>query len=279
MFSKASMGKTVEMLADDALSMGFDGIDLTCREGGHILPQDAASSLESAITYLRSRGLSVPMLTSDYTNASQPYVREVFAAAARAGVQYIKLGYWRLSDYNGYYNCFNSVMTDLDGLEAVAREYGVCVILHPHDGPYVFSAAFQIRDALQNRDARYIGAYPDVGNLAAEGFSYGWILGMELLAPYTKVVAFKNFWAQRDDVSGLARWRPKLCPFDEGVVDFAHVFAILRKQGFDGCISVHGEYLGSSSFKVMSIEENLEQLKKDFLHIKKAYAVAPEAGA
>jgi len=275
MFSKAMQGKTIEKLADKALEMGFDGVDLTCREEGHVEPAESASALEKTAAYLRSRGLSVPLITTNYTSAAQPYARDVFAAAASAGVKYIKLGYWRMSDYNGYYHGFNSVMSDLDGLEDLARECGVCAVLHPHDGPYLFSAAFQIRDALANRDPQSIGAYPDCGNLAAEGMSYGWILGMEMLAPYTKVVAVKNFWAQRG-YPGESRWRPKLCPFDDGIVDFALLFTILRKQRFDGCVSVHGEYLGSSSFKVMNTEENLDQLDKDFRYLKETYTAALE---
>ncbi len=46
-----------------AKDMGFDGVDLTVRPKGHVLPERAAEDLPKAIDVIRSQGLSLPLMT------------------------------------------------------------------------------------------------------------------------------------------------------------------------------------------------------------------------
>src|SRR5687767_37451 len=43
---------------------GFDGVDLTVRAGGHVLPE-RAEDLPKAIEAIRAAGVSVPMITTE----------------------------------------------------------------------------------------------------------------------------------------------------------------------------------------------------------------------
>ena len=51
---------------------GFEGVDLTVRPGGHVLPERAAEDLPRAIEALTAQGVQVPMITTDLTSASAP---------------------------------------------------------------------------------------------------------------------------------------------------------------------------------------------------------------
>src|SRR5215211_5150016 len=76
---------------------GFTGVDLTVRAGGHVLPERAASDLPRAIDAIRSRGLAVPMVTTELTSAADPLAKPLLQAAAKSGVRYFKIGYWHYS--------------------------------------------------------------------------------------------------------------------------------------------------------------------------------------
>src|SRR5215207_4677814 len=74
---------------------GFDGVDLTVRARGHVLPERAATDLPRAIEAIRSHGLSVPMVTTELVSASHASARPLLQAAAKGGVRYFKTGYWQ----------------------------------------------------------------------------------------------------------------------------------------------------------------------------------------
>src|SRR5437870_1333623 len=74
---------------------GFDGVDLTVRPGGHVLPERAADDLPRAIDAIRAQGVTVPMVTTELTSAGDPAAKPLLLAAARNGVRYFKPGYWR----------------------------------------------------------------------------------------------------------------------------------------------------------------------------------------
>src|SRR5215207_8462575 len=74
---------------------GFDGVDLTVRAKGHVLPERAAADLPRAIDTIKAQGVSVPMITTELTAASDPTAKPLLQAAVKSGVRYFKTGYWR----------------------------------------------------------------------------------------------------------------------------------------------------------------------------------------
>ena len=77
---------------------GFDGVDLTVRAKGHVLPERAAADLPRAIDAIKAQGVSVPMVTTELTSASDPAAKPLLQAAAKSGVRFFKTGYWRYTD-------------------------------------------------------------------------------------------------------------------------------------------------------------------------------------
>jgi len=54
-----------------AAEVGFDGIDLTVRPGGHVLPENVEIDLPRAITAAGNAGLKVPMIVTKITGADE----------------------------------------------------------------------------------------------------------------------------------------------------------------------------------------------------------------
>src|SRR5687768_2483463 len=64
-FSKHFQWAGIEELASVCASLGYTGIDLTLRRGGHIEPATVENDLPRAVETIRKAGLTVPMVTTD----------------------------------------------------------------------------------------------------------------------------------------------------------------------------------------------------------------------
>jgi sugar phosphate isomerase/epimerase len=81
-FSKHLPDLNYEELGKTAKELGFDGVDLTVRPKGHVLPERAAEDLPRAVDTLRKHGLSVPMITTEITSATDPAANPILRTAA-----------------------------------------------------------------------------------------------------------------------------------------------------------------------------------------------------
>src|SRR5438132_172257 len=76
-FSKHLRFLEGEDLAKGAAEIGFDGVDLAVRAGGHVEPVRVAQDLPPLVKVLRDHGLEVPMITSGIEDAETPYAENV----------------------------------------------------------------------------------------------------------------------------------------------------------------------------------------------------------
>src|SRR5579859_2857846 len=72
-FSKHLQFLQGDALAAGAAEIGFDGIDLAVRKGGHIEPARVRQGLPKLVAAIRQHGLEVPMLTTDIVDADTPF--------------------------------------------------------------------------------------------------------------------------------------------------------------------------------------------------------------
>jgi sugar phosphate isomerase/epimerase len=98
LFSKHLPDLNYDQLGKTLRDLGFDGVDLTVRTQGHVLPERAAQDLPRAVETIRSHGLEVPMITTELVSASDPTARPILSTAARLKVPHCKLGYWEYGD-------------------------------------------------------------------------------------------------------------------------------------------------------------------------------------
>ena len=91
-FSKHLQWAKWDEMAAFAKSAGFDGVDLTVRSGGHVLPERVADDLPRAVEAIRKAGLEAPMITAGIVDASSPHAEAILAAASGLGIPRYKVG-------------------------------------------------------------------------------------------------------------------------------------------------------------------------------------------
>jgi sugar phosphate isomerase/epimerase len=216
---------------------GFDGVDLTVRPQGHVLPERAADDLPRAIEAIRARGVTVPMITTELTDASSPLAKPLLLAAARAGVRYFKTGYWRYSSSPDVRAQIAATAKNLQGLAALARECGIEMGFHNH-AAYIGAALWDIAPAIDGLEAKWAGYYFDPRHAVAEGGAGAWKAATHLVLPRLKMMALKDCrWAKTEK-----GWIVDNCPLGDGMVDWAWASNAIRSSGFTGPISLHLEY-------------------------------------
>lgn len=216
---------------------GFEGVDLTVRPRGHVLPERAAGDLPRAIEAIRAQGVAVPMITTALTSTRSPLARPLLEAAARNGVRYFKTGYWHYSDAPDVRAQVAAAGQDLTELASLAGECGIELGFHNHAG-YIGGALWDIAPAMDRLDPRWAGYYFDPRHAVAEGGGGAWKAATRLVAPRLKMVALKDcVWLK--DAQG---WQIENCPLGEGLVDWEWVGKALQDARFSGPISLHLEY-------------------------------------
>ena len=226
----SDLGKAVK-------AAGFDGVDLTVRPAGHVLPERAAEDLPRAIEAITAHGVKVPMVTTDLTSAATPSAKPLLQAAARSGVRYFKTGYWRYSASPDVKAQVTAAGEALAGLAALARDCGIELGFHNH-AAYIGAALWEIAPAMDRLDPRWAGYYFDPRHAVAEGGGGAWKAAVHLVSPRLKMIALKDcFW-----VKGPKGWVIEDCPLGQGMVDWGWMGAALRTARFRGPVSVHLEY-------------------------------------
>ncbi len=259
-------GLSLDEAGDHIAEMGFEGADLTVRPEGYVLPEEAAKKLPEAVDLLRSKNLTVPMITTAITNPKEKHAEEVFKTASECGVKFVKLGYW---GYEGFGTITEQIgmvrRRNLEGICKLSREYGVTAGVHIHSGDFLTANPAVVWVLLQDFDPAYVCAYIDPGHMAVEGGLSGWKMGMDLLQGHIRMVAVKDFgWYQeKDEKTGQKRWTVQTVPLSEGLVPWPEVFTYLRKIGFDGPVSIHSEY------PKVNLEELVRRTEKDLDYLRK----------
>jgi sugar phosphate isomerase/epimerase len=219
-------------LAEAAKRTGFDGLDLTVRKEGHVLPERAADDLPRAVEAARE----IPMITTGLTSADDPTARPILSTASRLGIRYFKPGYYL---YEGL-----DVRAELEQagreftrLVELAAECGIEAGFHNHEA-YVGAAVWDAARFIEPLDPRWAGYYFDARHAVAEGGGGGWKTALRLVQRRLKMVAIKDFtW-----VKTARGWEDVNCPLGRGMVDWSYVLGTLCRAGFAGPISVHIEY-------------------------------------
>jgi sugar phosphate isomerase/epimerase len=236
LFSKHLPDLPARELGRAVAALGFGGVDLTVRPGGHVVPERAALDLPPFLAAVREQGLEVPMITTGLLSAADPTARPILETAGRHHVSFFKPGYYRYA-FVDVRQELESASADLRGLSALAAECGVQLGYHNHAG-YLGGPVWDVARIIEGLDARWVGYYFDVRHAVVEGGDGGWRAALNLVAPRLKMVAVKDFFWEK----GPQGWRQRNCPLGEGMVDWPAFFAALARGGFHGPVSLHLEY-------------------------------------
>jgi L-ribulose-5-phosphate 3-epimerase len=201
--------------------MGFDGVDLTVRPGGHVEPRLSNVDLVRAIEEMRGPGLEVPVITTALTTPYDPTVLPVVAIAGHTQVSLFISGFVRAGSA--------AWSREIPGLVAVGARYGMGVALHNHLSENSGEASWDPVEVVETLDPRWAGLYFDPIHHGAN-----WEPDLKRYLPRLRVAAVKDFQ--------IVDSQPKPCPLGQGVVDLSRYFSILAQAGFKGPLSLRMEY-------------------------------------
>jgi sugar phosphate isomerase/epimerase len=236
-FSKAMHWLNYNDMAALLAEAGFEGIDLTVRPGGHVLPENVEADLPKAVEAARKKGLAIDMIVTAIVDANDPLTERILKTASSVGVKYYRMGYLSYNDQDGIWNSLQKMKPGLKKLEALNRKYKIHGAYQNHYGRRVGGPSWDLYELLKDFDPAYIGCNYDVRHAVAEGGST-WILGLKLLAPWIKCTNLKDFhWMKTND-----KWNPVTVAMGEGMVNFDEYFAVVKQFNIAGPISVHLEY-------------------------------------
>ncbi len=254
-------------LARTLRSMGFAGADLTTRPRGHVLPEHVERDLPLAHAALAEEGVELPMITTGLLSRRDPAARPTLYTAAKLGVPFFKLGYFRYRNLSALSRYLGQVKAEVEGLAAVAVHAGITGGFHNHSGAYVGSALWDHWWTLRDTDPNQIGYYFDPCHATIEGGSAGWEIGFHRLRAHLKMVACKDFfWEKRQ-----GRWEATMCPLGQGMVNYPKFFRMLAESGFSGPISLHVEYRIEAPTEARRIEKEMLAIETDFKYLKAQY--------
>jgi L-ribulose-5-phosphate 3-epimerase len=249
-------------LAATAKSLGFAGIDLTVRKGGHVAPERAASDLPRAVAEIRRAGLSVPMITTEVLSAT-PVAREIFSTAGGLSIPFLKPGYYRYKFVNVRRE-LEEAGRQFSELAGLAKQSGVRVGYHNHAGD-LGAPVWDMAKIIDNLDPKWAGYYFDICHAVTEGGSAGWRIAFNLAAPRIFMIAIKDFvWAK----SVPGGWQQKMVPLGEGMVDWPAYFKLLAQLNYQGPISLHVEYEIPGATARERLENTIAAVKRDFAFLK-----------
>jgi sugar phosphate isomerase/epimerase len=227
-------------LARAAAEIGFDGIDLTVRAGGHVEPARAAEDLPPLVTQIRQHELEVPMVTTDIVDVTSPHARTVLKTLANLGIRYYRWGGFTYSADQPVARQFEDFHQRSAQLATLNAEYKVCAMYHTHSGVDLVGApVWDIFQILKGLDPNAVAINYDVGHATVEGGLGGWIDSFRAAESYIRGIAVKDFIWQKDT---RQNWDPAWVPLGQGMVRFPTFFSLLAKTAFDGPVQLHFEY-------------------------------------
>ena len=236
-FSKHLQWLGYNEMAETAKQIGFDGIDLTVRPKGHVLPENVKEDLPKAVNAIRKSGLLADRITTEITDADDPLTLQVLTAAAELGIGNYRLGWLSYDQTKSTKENLHFYNLKLQKLAALNRQLGIQGSYQNHAGETVGGAVWDMVLLLEDIDPEYLGIRYDIRHATVEG-GLSWPVGMEYLSDKINSLDLKDFiWKETDN-----KWQPLTVPLGEGMVDFERYFQILKQQKISGDITMHFEY-------------------------------------
>jgi len=92
-FSKHLLWLDYDDTAKSARKIGFDGVDITVRPKGHVLPENVERDLPKAVEAIRKQGLIADTITTGFNSINDPVTERTIKTAAKLGIKQYRMGW------------------------------------------------------------------------------------------------------------------------------------------------------------------------------------------
>ena len=269
-FSKALQFLDYKSMCEAVKEMGFDGIDLTVRPNGHVLPERVIEDLPKATEAMDLFNLTPQLLSTHVIDANNPIHIKVLHTAGQLGYQYYRTAWIKYTEDRDVLEILENAKQQFKGLTVLNKQHGISAGYQNHSGHFFGASIWDLYQVLENMPPKQIGSQYDVMHACVEG-GKNWEIGFKLIKPYINSVVVKDFlWSRKND-----KWIPKYTPLGEGMVDFKRFFTLLKKYKINVPISIHTEYdLGGAEHgehPTIDKKEVFRRIKMDLDFIRRTW--------
>ncbi len=271
-FSKHLQWLDYSEMAKVAATIGFDGVDLTVRPQGHVLPENVEEDLPKAVTAVRNAGLQVYMITTAINSADDPKTERILKTAAKLGIRHYRMGYFDYVEKLSIEENLMNIKDQLYKLSLLNEKYSIYGEYQNHSGVHFGAAIWDLYTVVNQLNTPWIGSQYDICHATVEGANT-WSIGLKLLKPFIKSIPIKDFkWTNRQ-----GKWLVEYVPLGEGMVDFKEYFTLMNQYKISVPVSIHYEYpLGGAEHGANTItmkkEDVMSAMRKDLITLKKFLA-------
>ena len=271
LFSKHLQFLDYNEMAAAAAEMGFDGLDLTVRPKGHVLPENVVDDLPRAVAAMQKYGIAPGMMTTNVWDVNNLEHKTVLQTASNLGFTHYRTGWLKYPEDKSIPDTQTVYGQEAAALEVLNKDLGVIGCYQNHAGNHVGAPIWDLPPIFKATKNEHMGAQYDIRHAVVEGGS-SWELGLRQIKPFIKSIVIKDFnWGK---VNG--KWKPVNTPLGEGMVDFNRYFSLLKKYGINVPVSLHLEYdLGGAEHGDREItidkKEVFGQMKKDLNFLRNAW--------
>jgi sugar phosphate isomerase/epimerase len=259
-FTKTLRDLNQEQLVEFTVRNKVDGLDLAVRPGYPINPDNAIRELPQFSKRMSDAGKTIGLVSAptDYNRPSDPKMIAVCEAAGKAGVPFVKMGYFPFR--SEFQQEMKQARQSLVEFGKIAEKNNIRILYHTHSGANLGCNGIGLSWLLEGTDPHFIGVLLDPGHLSLCGGPFP----MEYSAIKDRVamLALKDFTSAK----GPGRQEPvSTCVVaGRGLVAWDKVGASLRKGHFAGMATIHGEY----ETKDLAERERLLAQELDFFRAK-----------
>lgn len=274
LFSKHLQFLDYNEMAAAAAEMGFNGLDLTVRPKGHILPERVVEDLPKAVAAMKKYDINPKMMTTNVWDANNAEQKTILETASKLGITHYRTDWLKYPEDRTIAESQNIYGQQAKELEVLNKNLGLIGCYQNHAGKHVGAPIWDLPPILSATNNENIGCQYDIRHAVVEGGS-SWELGLRQIKPFIKSIVIKDFkWGVVD-----GKWKPINTPLGEGMVDFNRYFSLLKKYEINVPISLHLEYdLGGAEHGATKIsidkKEVFKQMKKDLTFLKETWRQA-----
>ena len=268
LFSKHLQWLDYENMSKVAKEIGFDGLDLTVRKKGHVLPENVEKDLPKAVKAMQKAGLKAEMMTTTITNIQEPTTEKILKTASQLGIKSYRMGWLKYKDNQPIAEQIENFKPQLKELEQMNEYYKIRGDYQNHAGTSVGAAVWDIWMLIKDLNPKWLGCQYDIRHAMVEGLN-SWEVGLKLLQSHIQSLDFKDFTYIQKESS----WTVKNTPFGDGAVNFKKYIQLLKDLNINAPISLHAEYdLGGANHGTRKLtipaEKVITDLKQDLNRLK-----------
>lgn len=225
-----------DILANTVAEMGFDGIDLTVRPDGHVLPEKVAIDLPTAVKAAQRAKIEIPMMVTNILEANA-LSETILKTANSQNIKHYRMGWYRYDMKKDIPEQIETFTHKMKAVSELNKKYTITGEYQNHGGQYLGAAIWDLYPILKKINSPFMGAQFDVNHATAESGS-NWETSFRLIAPFIKSLPIKDFkWVLENGTL-----QKEGCPIGEGIVDWKLFFQLVKQYNIKVPLTMHFEY-------------------------------------